>query len=169
MRTDTFVFIDEAQDYFDKNIENLLSQVRKYNVGIVLSHQNLAQFDYRLREAVNANTSIKMAGGLSGGDARAHAQEMNCDAGFLQSIRKHTTYTEFACLVKNDLERPIRIKVDFGQLEAMPKNPDEGLKHLRELNRVRYCTNIQNFGRFNPDDDPPDENQGFTLDDPELL
>jgi hypothetical protein len=32
-RTDTFVYIDEAADYFDESMENLLNQARKYRVG----------------------------------------------------------------------------------------------------------------------------------------
>jgi hypothetical protein len=40
-RLSTFVYIDEAHDYFDESIENLLNQARKYKVGLILAHQNL--------------------------------------------------------------------------------------------------------------------------------
>src|SRR5262249_38507844 len=40
LRTDTFVYIDEAHDYFDESMENLLNQARKYRCGLVLAHQN---------------------------------------------------------------------------------------------------------------------------------
>ena len=40
-RLPTFVYIDEAHDYFDESMENLLNQARKYKVGLVLAHQNL--------------------------------------------------------------------------------------------------------------------------------
>src|SRR3546814_8931459 len=42
-RRPAFVYIDEAQDYFDENIEHLLSQARKYRGGMVLAHQNIDQ------------------------------------------------------------------------------------------------------------------------------
>ena len=35
-RLPTFVYVDEANDYFDRNIGIILSQARKYNIGIVL-------------------------------------------------------------------------------------------------------------------------------------
>src|SRR5438270_14068547 len=40
-RLATFVYIDEAADYFDESIEHLLNQARKYRVGLILAHQNL--------------------------------------------------------------------------------------------------------------------------------
>ena len=56
-RRSTFLYIDEAHDYFDQSIEQLLNQARKYKVGIILAHQNLDQFEPRLRGAVMASTS----------------------------------------------------------------------------------------------------------------
>src|SRR3954452_3190365 len=49
-RRPTFVYVDEAHDYFDENIEMLLTTARKYKVGLILSHQTLVQFDMNLRE-----------------------------------------------------------------------------------------------------------------------
>ena len=44
-RTPAIVYIDEAQDYFDRNIGLILAQTRKYNVGMVLAHQYLASLN----------------------------------------------------------------------------------------------------------------------------
>ena len=46
-RLPTFVYIDEAQDYFDESIEHLLNQARKYKVGLTIAHKNLDQFDQK--------------------------------------------------------------------------------------------------------------------------
>jgi hypothetical protein len=64
-RRATFLYIDEAQDYFDEGMEQLLNQARKYRVGLILAHQNLGQFEPRLQAAVMASTAIKLAGGVS--------------------------------------------------------------------------------------------------------
>jgi hypothetical protein len=53
------VYVDEAQDYFDQQHRVILSQARKYRVGMVLAHQYLGQLDQGLQEAFEANTSIK--------------------------------------------------------------------------------------------------------------
>ena len=40
-RLPAMVYIDEAQDYFDRNIGLILSQARKYQVGMIMAHQYL--------------------------------------------------------------------------------------------------------------------------------
>jgi hypothetical protein len=78
-RMPTFVYIDEAADYFDRNIGIILSQARKYNVGMVLAHQYLGQLEPKLQDAFAANTSVKFAGGVSNKDARALAPMLGCE------------------------------------------------------------------------------------------
>jgi Type IV secretion-system coupling protein DNA-binding domain len=53
-RLSTFVYIDEAQEYFDDSLEEFCNSARKYKVGLVLAHQNLGQLDRRLRDSVMA-------------------------------------------------------------------------------------------------------------------
>src|SRR3954470_7460170 len=45
-RLPTVVYIDEARDYFEEGagIEPLFNTARKFQVGLVISHQNLRQF-----------------------------------------------------------------------------------------------------------------------------
>src|SRR5438477_586299 len=74
-------------------------QARKFKVGLVLAHQNLEQLAERLRATIMASTSIKFAGGVSARDAAAFAKEMCCEPEFVQSMRKHTKATKFACWI----------------------------------------------------------------------
>jgi hypothetical protein len=101
-RRSTFVYIDEAQDYFDEGIENLLNQARKYKVGLVLAYQNLGQLETRLSAAVMASTAIKIAGGVSAKDASTLGREMRCETDFLLGMRKHQRATDFACFMQCD-------------------------------------------------------------------
>ncbi len=87
-RVPTFVYIDEAADYFDRNVGIILAQARKYNVGMVLAHQYLGQLEPKLQEAFAANTSIKFAGGVSAKDARALAPMLNCEPGLIEASRR---------------------------------------------------------------------------------
>ena len=82
-RTPTFVYIDEAHDYFDEHMENLLEQARKFQVGLIIAHQHLAQFERKLQSTVMTNTAIKLVGGLSEDDARALAGNMRSTPEFL--------------------------------------------------------------------------------------
>ena len=138
-RRPTFVYIDEAQDYFDEGIEGLLNQARKYRVGLVLAHQNLGQLEARLQAAVMASTAIKLVGGVSARDASVMAREMGCEPEFLQGMRKGARHTEFACFVRNQTPRPIRLAVPFGQMEGQERM-DWGEQHkLLRVVRFRYC------------------------------
>lgn len=87
-RMPTIVYIDEAADYFDKNIEMILVQARKYKVGMVLAHQCLNQLTPNLAKAFSANTWIKFAGGNSVEDARTLSSMLQCETEFIQKQPK---------------------------------------------------------------------------------
>ena len=70
-RRPAFLYIDEAAEYFDNNIDNLLNQPRKYKLGMVMAHQYLDQLLGGLCASIASNTSIKFAGGVSDRDARS--------------------------------------------------------------------------------------------------
>ncbi|MEX0921414.1 MAG: hypothetical protein WDZ84_01445 [Rhodovibrionaceae bacterium] len=150
-RTPTFVYIDEAADYFDDRIGHLLSQARKYKVGMVLAHQNLDQLSSSLRASVLANTSIKLAGGVSTKDAALLGSEMHTDAGFIQSQRKHRNATSFACYVRNVTSRALSVSIPLGSVEAMPHMDDAAFEKLREVSRERYCVPLAEM----PQEAPP--------------
>jgi hypothetical protein len=143
-RMPTFVYIDEAHDYFDESMENLLNQARKYKVGLVLAHQNLDQFETTLRSTVMASTSIKMVGGLSARDASSFSRDMRCEPEVLLSMRKYNTHSDFACFVRNLTERPIPLSVPLGAMEREPTLTSQALEAIKETNRARYCATPDN-------------------------
>lgn len=142
-RTPTFVYVDEAHDYFDDNIEQLLNQARKYRVGLTLAHQNLDQLSTRLRASIMASTSIKLAGGVSNKDARLLAADMRCDPDFVQDMRKRKGRTEFACFVKNETTQALKISVPLGSVNALPTVSEDDFSDLISENRQRYCSSLE--------------------------
>lgn len=163
-RTPTFVYIDEAHDYFDEHIETLLEQARKYHVGMILAHQHLGQFESRqLRASVAANTAIKLAGGLSEEDARALSANMDTTPEFLLSMKKNEAQrvTQFACSVRNLTQSAIRLTVLLGSMEEAPKINPRVLASLFRINREQYCTDASGDAepdtQGTPDDSPLDD------------
>jgi len=134
-RLPTIVYIDEAADYFDRNIGLILAQARKMNVGMVLAHQYLGQLDPRLQEAFAANTAIKFAGGVSAKDARAIAQMLSCDAGFIEAQPKG----HFAAHVRGQAKAAVPLAFPFGWLERRPRMTEQERDTLRERMRERYA------------------------------
>ena len=137
-RRPSFVYIDEAQDYFDQNISNLLHQARKYRVGLIFAHQNLDQLGAELRSSVLASTSIKFAGGVSAKDANVLDSELRCTAPFLMSQRKERDHTEFACHVRNYTGKALSVRIPLGYVESLPTMEASEQRHLLEENQVRY-------------------------------
>jgi hypothetical protein len=139
-RDPAYLFVDEAAEYFDENIETLLSQARKFNLGVVLAHQHLDQLSTALRSSVAANTTIKLAGGVSDKDARALAADMRTTPDLITSMKKHHRSTEFACYVRNYTSNALRLEIPFGSLETAPKMDDHQHAALLQRNRERYAT-----------------------------
>ena len=136
-RTPTYLYVDEAQDYFDETIESLLVQGRKFNFGLVLAHQNLAQLNPRLRAVIMGNTTIKLAGGVSDSDARALAPDMRTTPDNLLSMKKRDDVSEFALSVRNLTPHALKVSVPFGFLENDPVLDPEQQAALLSCNRDR--------------------------------
>jgi Type IV secretion-system coupling protein DNA-binding domain len=165
-RLPTLVYIDEAQDYFDSGMETLVSQGRKYNVGLVIAHQNLGQFTRALRDSVMASTAIKYAGGVSGADATALAREMKCDPDFLMAMQKGRGQSHFALFVRNITPEAVEQPVPFGTLERLPRQGTEEFKLLMSDNRQRYCGPIDDAMLWGPG---PGGQHGFRLGRPKTI
>ncbi|MEL6465499.1 MAG: DUF87 domain-containing protein [Pseudomonadota bacterium] len=134
-RLATHVYIDEAQDYFDANIGIILSQARKYRVGLTMAHQFLGQLSSGLPDAMEANTSIKLAGGVSAKDARALTNQMSADAEMIQSQPKGT----FATFLRGLTKRAVPIAFPFFVLEKFPKTTKEEREAIMQHSRDAYA------------------------------
>ncbi len=137
-RTPTFVYIDEAQEYFGDDVETILTQARKYKVGLTLAHQSLDQLSSRLRAALHANTSFKIAGGVSARDARALADELHTTAEAIESVRRRGERSEFMAWLKNETPSAIRLSAPLGYLERQPTLSQDALEALLDANRAAY-------------------------------
>ena len=138
-RTPAMVYVDEAQEYFDENIETILNQARKYRTGITMAHQAIDQLSPRLRDVMAANTSMKCAGGVSAKDARALAGDLHTDVEFIESMKRRQGKSEFAVWIRNQTPRAIRLTVPLGFLERQPILSEEEYEALVDANRRRYC------------------------------
>lgn len=154
-RMPTMVYIDEAADYFDRNIGIILSQARKYGVGMVLAHQFLGQLDPKLQEAFAANTAIKFAGGVSVKDARTLAGQMGCEASLFESQGKGS----YAASIRGISKGAIPLQFPFGVMEKLPKMSHSQRDALQARMREQYALHYSELGIVSGNDgeDPNDE------------
>jgi hypothetical protein len=66
-RRDFYLYLDEFQNLATLSLANMLSELRKYRVNMILSHQYLSQLDPQVRDAIlgNVGTVISFRLGLS--------------------------------------------------------------------------------------------------------
>ncbi|HVH75194.1 MAG TPA: hypothetical protein VM755_09785 [Stellaceae bacterium] len=132
-RRPAFLIVDEAADYFDSSIDDLLTEARKYKLGCVFAHQYLDQCTPSLRASLAANTAIKMAGGVSTSDARAMASDMRTTPDFILSQPR----LYFACHIRNVTPQAVSIPIEVGKLESEPRLSQDAYDDMRRRNRER--------------------------------
>jgi len=74
-RTPFMVFIDECHSFITTSFASMLSEVRKYKVGLFLTHQYLDQLTEEVRSAVLGNVGTVICFRLGTADARVMAEE----------------------------------------------------------------------------------------------
>jgi hypothetical protein len=107
-RRPAFLIVDEAASYFDSNIDDLLTEARKYKLGCVFAHQFLDQCTGALRASLAANTAIQS-------QPRLH----------------------FAAHVRSVTPEAVSIPVEPGLLERQPVMSSAAATLFRERNRLR--------------------------------
>jgi len=105
-RRDFLVYLDEFQNFTTLSLATMLSELRKYRVGLILAHQYLTQLDLEVRDAIlgNAGTIISFRLGLA--DAEILAQEFYPElaAVDLVSLPNHHIYLKL--MVDGVVSRP---------------------------------------------------------------
>jgi len=74
-RRDFYLYLDEFQNYTTLSLANMLSELRKYRVGLVLAHQYLSQLDLQVRDAILGNVGSIISFRLGLADAEILAKE----------------------------------------------------------------------------------------------
>ncbi|WP_291122302.1 type IV secretory system conjugative DNA transfer family protein [Flavobacterium sp. UBA6046] len=75
LRTPFYVYIDEAHSFLSTSFATMLSEVRKYGIGLFLTHQYLDQLPEEVRSAVLGNVGTIITFRLGTADAKVMAEE----------------------------------------------------------------------------------------------
>lgn len=149
-RKPTFIYIDEAATYFSTNIDDLLTEARKYKVGMILSHHYMGQASIPLRGSLAANTGIKFASGVSAADARSMASDMRTTGEFI--LNQPTL--QFAAYIRNVTPHAISIPIRFGTIDRLEKLSPDDYDALIERNRARVSLSPEPEQPVSPEPPP---------------
>lgn len=70
-----FVYLDEFQSYTNLSLVEMLSELRKFKVGLIMAHQYIAQLDIKIRDAILGNVGSIICFRLGQADARFMEKE----------------------------------------------------------------------------------------------
>lgn len=72
-----FLYLDEFQNYTNLSLVEMLAELRKFRVGIVMAHQYISQLDTQIRDAVLGNVGTIICFRLGQADARYMEKEFH--------------------------------------------------------------------------------------------
>ena len=131
------VYVDEFQYFVNESLSTMLSESRKFGLGLVLAHQYLAQLPLSIRDAVLGNVGSSVIFRLGGQDAAILEPEFSppFTAYDLQSLEQYHAVVKV--LVQGKSLRPFSART----LAEPPTTPDsrDKVTRIKEQSRQRYC------------------------------
>ena len=91
-----FVYLDEFHNYTSLSLVNMLSELRKFKIGMVLAHQYTKQLEPEILHAIIGNVGTKIIFRVGHHDATVWAKEMKptfTDTDFMQLPNRHIYLT----------------------------------------------------------------------------
>jgi len=129
-----FLYVDEFQNFITDVFSTILSESRKYKLGLYITNQYIEQLDEKIRAAVVGNAGTLAAFRIGAADAEFFAKEFEpLKPDDLTSIDKYNFYMKM--LIDGAPTRP------FNAQSIWPSdpvgNPELG-KAIKELSRLKY-------------------------------
>ena len=105
-RRDFYLYLDEFQNFTTLSLANMLSELRKYRVGMILAHQHLSQLDPQVRDAIlgNVGTIICFRVGLA--DAEILEKEFQPEFSALDLIGLPNYHVYLKLMVDGMVSKP---------------------------------------------------------------
>ncbi len=139
-REDFFLYIDEFQNYITESIESILSEARKYRLGLIIAHQYIKQLEgedgkSKVKDAVFGNVGTMMSYKIGAQDAEYMAKEMAP----VFSDQDLINLDKFKAVIKLSIDtqpsKPFSITPINPYLET--GDPDVG-SAIKQLSRLTY-------------------------------
>ncbi len=94
LRKETFLFIDEFQNYVSPSIEEVMAETRKYALHVTLAHQVMGQnMTADMKRVIAGNTAFKIAGENEPESLAWMAKQMkNMDASKFEKLPEYSFY-----------------------------------------------------------------------------
>ena len=132
-RKEFYLHVDEFQNFATESFANILSEARKYKLGLVLAHQYVTQMEEVVRDAVFGNVGTMIIFRIGAADAEFIENEVA------------PTFTELDLVDLNKYDAYVKLGIDgvtsraFSATTLEPFSDIEGnRKKIIEISRERY-------------------------------
>ena len=105
-RRDFYVYLDEFHSFTTLSLANMLSELRKYRVNLVLAHQYLSQLDLQVRDAILGNVGTMIAFRLGLADAEILEKEFAPEVGALDLVNLPNYQIYLKLMIDGTVSRP---------------------------------------------------------------
>ncbi len=145
-RKDFFMYIDEFQNFVTPSIESILSEARKYRLGLILAHQYIDQLEKEsklsgavsLKGAIFGNVGTMMFYKIGPQDAEVCAKEMAPVFSDQDLINIDTFHGAMKLSVNNQPSRPFSIEVPRPWLDTTYPKDEQASEAFKQLSRLTY-------------------------------
>ncbi len=143
-RKDFYLYIDEFQNYVTPSIESILSEARKYRLGLVLAHQYLGQLE---QSDALTKSSINLKNAIFGNVGSVMSYKVGPEDGEFMSKYYQPTFSDSDLINMDKFKAVMKLAVDNQPtvpFSIIPVNPylETGDPHvakaLVELSRLKY-------------------------------
>ena len=145
-RRDFFLYIDEFQNFVTESIESILSEARKYRLGLILAHQYLDQLEKEdklagtvsLKGAVFGNIGTMLFYKVGPQDAEIAAKEMAPVFSEQDLVNLEAFKGCMKLCVDGQPSRPFSIEVPRPWLDTTYTKDDQAAEAFKQLSRLTY-------------------------------
>lgn len=105
-RRDFYLYVDEFQTFSTLSFANMLSELRKYRVSLILAHQYLAQLEPEVRDAILGNVGTMISFRVGPADARVLEKEFFDEVEWVELIGLPNYQIYVRLMVDGTVARP---------------------------------------------------------------
>jgi len=148
-RKDFFLYVDEFQNFVTESFASILSEARKYRLGLIIAHQYISQItkmqtggkgsqeDHTIKDAVFGNVGSMMNFKIGAQDAEMMAKEFKPVFSETDLINIPNYHAFIKLNIDNTTSRGFVMKTLY---DNTPPNT-EAAEAYKQLSRLKYCKN----------------------------
>ncbi len=145
-RKDFFLYIDEFQNFVTPSIESILSEARKYRLGLILAHQYIDQLEkdsklsgsVSLKGAVFGNVGTMLFYKIGPDDAEVGAKQMGPVFSEQDLVNMDAFKGSMKLCVDGQPSRPFSIEIPKPWLDKTYQKDEQAAEAFKQLSRLKY-------------------------------